>query len=499
MTPRKQKEYSALRGKVLRGGIKLVSNQAIIQASSFVRNVILARLITTADFGIASIFAMTFYLLEMLSNLAAETFLIQAKDGDEPEMQSTAQMLQSTRGFINGVFLFALSGPFSRLFGVPQARWAFAGLALVPMVKGLSHLDPGRLQRHMRFEPYILTNAIPSVIGTLLAYPLGVWFGNYLAMLWLLILQTGLGTLVSHATAERGYSWSWNQVFARRIFAFGWPLLINGLLMYLIFQGDRFIIGAAHQIFPKSTLTLSDLGVYSAAFSLTLAPALLIGSVGTSLFLPILSNSQEDKAQFLRRYLASCQVISLAAAVISIPLAIAGGNLVVLVYGQKYAGAESFTIWLVLMQFLRMIRVPPTLAAMAYGDTANAMYSNLARTSAFVGVLVVAAIGLPLQWVAASGFFGEAIALSVCVARLSRRHAVPVTNLMRPASFAGVGVFLGTAICILVGHSQTWPIMFAIATCFTAVFGILMLILFPHLREYVQHYLLREARDSGSL
>jgi O-antigen/teichoic acid export membrane protein len=495
----KSHESSTLRSKVLKGGIKLASNQAVIQVSSFVRNVILARLITTSDFGIASIFAMTFYLLEMISNLAAETLLIQAKDGDEPELQSTAQMLQSVRGFINGALLILLAGPFSRLFGVPQAHWAFAGLGLVPMLKGVAHLDPGRLQRHMRFEPYILTNAIPSVLGTLLAYPLGVYFGNYVAMLWLLILQTAIGTVVSHVSAERKYSWTWNRIFAKRIFDFGWPLLINGMLMYLIFQGDRFIIGSAHQLFPKSTLTLSDLGVYSAAFALTLAPSLLIGSVGTSLFLPMLANSQEDTDKFRRRYLAACQIVSLAAALISIPLVMAGGDLVVLIYGQKYAGAQTFIVWLVLMQFLRMMRVPPTLAAMAHGDTTNAMYSNLARTSAFAGVLVVAAIGMPLQWVAASGFFGEIIALTVCVTRLSWRHTVPGAILARPASVAGTGVAVGAVIYILLGHSLGWPSMFAISACFTAIVGFLMFVLFPHLREFVQHFLAREARDYGTL
>src|SRR6516162_2044857 len=118
------------RHSVVKGGMKLGSNQAFGQACSFARSVIFARLISPADFGVAATFAMTFSFLEMISNLAAETVLIQAKDGNEPAFQQTAQALQFLRGLINALFIFSLAGIVSRLFGVPQAKPAFQLLAL---------------------------------------------------------------------------------------------------------------------------------------------------------------------------------------------------------------------------------------------------------------------------------------------------------------------------------------------------------------------------------
>ena len=74
----------------LKGGLKLGANQVIIQACSFVRSVILARLISPEDFGIAATLAMTFSLFEMVSNLSAELLLVQAEDGNEPRFPKTA-------------------------------------------------------------------------------------------------------------------------------------------------------------------------------------------------------------------------------------------------------------------------------------------------------------------------------------------------------------------------------------------------------------------------
>jgi O-antigen/teichoic acid export membrane protein len=469
--------------KVAKGSVKLSASQGVGQVSLFVRNVILARLISTSDLGVASIFAMTAYLLEMMSNLSTEMLLIQAPDGDEPDFQATSQLIMASRGVLNALLLLLLATPLAHLFGIPQARWAFAAMALVPLLKGFTHLDANRVQRRMQFEPWILVNLIPNVAVTVLAYPLALWLKNYTVMLWVLIAQMATTVLVSHLVAERRYAWAWNRKYTRKIFEFGWPLVINGVLMYLIFQGDRFVIGAAHQLFPKSSFTLSDLGIYSVAFGLTLAPSLLVASVASSLFFALLSQSQNDRTQFQRRYFMAAQTIALASAMITIPFVVAGGPLVTFIYGQKYASAASFIGWLAAMQFLRTMRVAPTMAAMSLGDTENSMYSNIARSSAFIATLIAAAIGRNMAWIAICGFLGEILANIVCIQRLRRRHDVPARLCLYPAAVAGTGLVLAALIGFSGLGATTLPIAILAATAITALVVCGMLFLFPGLRQ----------------
>lgn len=461
----------SLHRSVFQGGLKLGSNQAFVQACSFIRNVIVARIISPADFGIAAVFSMTFFLLEMISNLAADTLLIQAADGDEPEFQKTAQALHAVRGITNSCIIFVLAGPISRLFGVPEARWAFHCLALLPLCKALNHLDTNRMQRDMRFGVQIVSDCGSNLLVTLLALPLGLWLRDYSLMLWLLIIQVAAFMILTHIMAERRYAWGWNANYAKRVLAFGWPLLINGLLMYIIFQGDRFIIGASRRLFVHSTYTLADLGVYSVAFSLTMAPTMLVASVSTSLFLPLLSRAQCAVAQFQLRYVACGELVSLAAAMTSTAFIIAGKSFVVLIYGAKYAAAAAFIGWLGAMWGLRTLRVAPTLAAMALGDTRNSMIANIARTSALGGVLIVAATGQPLLWIAICGFAGELLALAVCVWRLAREHAVPARIALKPFTMTGVGMG-AAALAVTAGISQI-----GLVAALLVSFG-LMLVLF---------------------
>ena len=305
---------------IFKGGSQLALGQIVSQACSFVRNLVIARIVSPADFGIAATFAMTLSLMEMVSNVASEMLLVQSPEGNEPGLQSTAQAMKVVRGIGNGLILLALAIPLSRLFGVPQATWAFACLAVYPFLLGFSHLDTYRLQREMKFMPWVLMTAGSNALVTVITFPLVYWLRNYSVMLWVLVLQSLFQTIISHFVAKRRYTWAWDKNYVRSMFHFGWPLLINGLLMYGIFEGDRLIIGSSNRLFPRSHFTLSDLGVYSVAFALTMAPTMVVANIGTSLFLPLLSQAQKSVQEFRERYALTSQLIAIAAILITLPV-----------------------------------------------------------------------------------------------------------------------------------------------------------------------------------
>jgi O-antigen/teichoic acid export membrane protein len=472
---------------ILRGGVTLAFGQGVSQACSFIRNILVARLISPKDFGIAATFAVTISAFEMMTNLSADRLLVQAKEGDEAGLQETSQAIQAGRSLLVASIIFLVGRPIAILFGEPQAGWAFELLALVPLFRCLFHLDTARLQREMHFRPTVTVDVGSQLLVTAAAVPLAFWLRDYRAMLWVLILQAASATVISHIVSERKYGWAWEKSYARRIISFGWPLLINGLLLFVILDGDRFIIGSARKLFHRSNLTLSDLGIWSVAFALTMAPTFFIANVSNSLLLPPLSRLQHDRGEFARRHSEFAQCVALLGAAVSVPLIVAGGPLIAAIYGDKYTEAGTFTGWLAAMWALRMVRYAPTMAAMALGDSRNAMWSNIARTVALGGVLVTVATGRGLVWIAISGFIGEVLALAVCLWRLDFRHAVPASICVRPFAALGAGLLAaGFVSWVGIGHLGLVPCVGASGTL-VIIETLMMLALFPSLR----HQLLR--------
>jgi O-antigen/teichoic acid export membrane protein len=123
------------------------------------------------------------------------------------------------------------------------------------------------------------------------------------------------------------------------------------------------------------------------------------------------------------------------------------------------------------MQSLRVIRVAPTIASIAQGNTVAIMLANIVRASALLMVLMVIAANLGLHWVAASGFVGEILAMVFLSLILLRNHSI------NPALYlAPVGVAL-TVMAVVVVASRG-------GITLTLLIGLLVVgVLFRHLKE----------------
>lgn len=425
----------------------LMGGQVLGQACSFLRNVVVARLLTPEDFGIAATFGIAVSIFEMISNLAVDTLLVQAEDGDRPAFQATAHAFQVIRGGIIALFLFLLAWPFSRLFDIPQALWAFQCMALVPLIRGFMHLDPKRLQRKFGFGADVVTELIPQILLVLAAWPFAWWFKDYTAMLWLLVLQVVVMVVVSHAVARRRYAWAWDRRFLDRMYAFGWPLLLNGLLMFFILQGDRLIVGSVYD--------MTQLGVYSAAFSITFIPSTMIAKVASALLLPLLSREQGNPPQFVVYYALSICVLCLTGIAVSTGFILFGERMVVMTFGTKYASVEAYIGWLATMQMIRVLRVGPTIASMAWGDTRTPLLCNVGRISVFPLAIWLGLTGKPLIWIVVMGCLGELIALLLMVMRLQGSQGLAIGHTMKP-TLIGAGAVTTAFGVSLTSPSYAW-------------------------------------------
>jgi O-antigen/teichoic acid export membrane protein len=431
---------------IVKGGMGLGAGQAVAQFSSFVKSVILARLLSPADFGIASIFALALSLLEMTSNLSLNTFIVQSKHGDDEAFQRTAHFLQVYRGAVAAILLFLLGGQIALLFGISEASWAFRLIALVPLIRAFNHLDLDRLQRGLRYGPSVTASVVSSISGTIAAAVLGFWLRNYSAMLGVILVQAAVFACASQLLAERPFRCLWKREYARQMLRFGWPLLINGFLMYCIFEGDRIAIGTANRIFHSTFYTLTDLGIYSVAFSLTMVTAMPIGTISTSLFLPLLSGAQDSPVKFERLFRLCMVSLCSFAAANAIVFIIGGGWIIQRIYGLKYSNAVEFIGWLSAMWAVRVIRAAPTMAAIARGDTKNGMISNIVRNLSFISTLLAISIGGKLVWIAINGFLGEVAALITCLWYLNKKHSVSAVPYLKAPALVALGIIAAFAL-----------------------------------------------------
>src|ERR1041385_4206044 len=154
----------SLRRQLLRGGSVLTISEGIAFILKFLRSIVVARILSPPDFGIAATFVITMQFLEMLSDLGADKLLVQCKEEESRRLQQLSQLMTMVRGVLIGLLILALAGPIAHLFRTPDAVGAYRWLALVPVIRGLTHQDLIRMQRELRFGPWVKSQIASSVL-----------------------------------------------------------------------------------------------------------------------------------------------------------------------------------------------------------------------------------------------------------------------------------------------------------------------------------------------
>jgi O-antigen/teichoic acid export membrane protein len=379
-----------------------------------VRNIIIARLISVADYGIASTFMLAMSIVEMMSALGLQQQLVQAKNGNDPHLQAALQGFQVMRACSNSVILFLLGAPLARFFGHPDLAWAYQMVALIPMLNGLTHFDQHRMNRKMNYWPSFLIAVVPAIISVLSVWPIYKMFGDFRVMLFVLIAQTVLQTMATHIVAERSYKLSFDREIISSSLRFGWPLLLNGMLMFAIFNGDRMIVGRE--------LGMKELGLFSMAFSLSLTPTLVIAKSLMNFFLPQLSATAMVKERFQHLSTATFEAHLFFGNLLIVGMALVGGPFLHFTLGEKYAAAIPLLTWLAMMQGLRIFKGGSSTVALSHAHTANAMLGNITRVAALPlawYVLVNGGTLIEMVWIGlVAEFVGFALGLWLALHRL---------------------------------------------------------------------------------
>ena len=433
-----------LRNKILYGGALLTAGQALSQCLSVVRNILVAKLLVTEeDFGIASLLITSLGLYEMITNIGVSTFVVQDRDGDQQHFQNVIHLVSLIRGMASAVLLLVFAYPLALIFGIPQATWAFASLAAIPVLRGLTHLDILRLQREHLFMPTVLQELVGQLVSVTICIPFLKIFRDYSAVLYILILQTAVMTAMSHILAKRQYRWARDLEIERRIMRFGIPLLFNGVLYFFISQGDRIALGSAGQLFSTAHYTMKDMAAYSAAYLIaSLAPQFLT-RILTSLFMPLLSSS--DDSSFVVNTGACIEGFAFIGSMVAVPMVILSDLLVSLLYGGRYSSAGICTVFLVISQTIFVIRSGANIPMLARARTWEVLINSAWRCSAFLGTFALAVAGLPVHFIIIPSIIGELLGLVLLAKESSTRFNVPTACTARPLCYTLLGLIVSAA------------------------------------------------------
>ena len=335
-----------VRALLVRGlGWKAIS-QVMLQLSRVVVAIILARLLTPADYGIAAMVLVFSGLVYVFADLGLGAALIQRRELTEDD-RSTAFWLSVGAGLLLTIIGIAVAGPLASFYGEPEVRPLFQALSLSFLVTALGTTQAALLTRSMSFRSLELRMMIATVIGAAAGIVVALRGGGA----WAIITQQLAVAVASTIMLWVVSNWHPQARFTRasvgRIGGYGAHMFGSSLCFYLNRNIDNLLIGRF--------LGPAALGMYALAYNVMLTPLNRLSRPVQDVFFPALSWMQDDPRRMVAVWLRVTRLVAAVALPAMLGLIILAPEFVRIVLGEQWLPAVpiiQILAWAGLLQSL---------------------------------------------------------------------------------------------------------------------------------------------------
>ena len=319
-----------MRRLAVRGAAASVSASGLSLAAQVISTVILARLLTPADFGVVTMVT-TFSLLVASFGLNGFTEAVIQFEGIDRYTASNLFWLNSGAGLVLSIAFAAAGSLLARLYGNPLVADVATGLSVGIFIAAVSVIHLALLKRAMCFAALSTNDVVGRVVCAGVSITLALRGWGY----WALVA----GIVAAQLSVTIGAWWlcRWVPSLPRRTGRTGarvrFAAKVYGQFSaaYATLNIDNLLVGWRFNAVA--------LGFYKKAFDLFALSASQLTAPLNNVALAALSRLNQDHVRF-RRYLAnSLGMIAFAGMAMSADLTLVGKDIVRLVLGPKWSEA----------------------------------------------------------------------------------------------------------------------------------------------------------------
>lgn len=315
-------------GRVLRSAAFLAGARLIVRLFSLLNLIVLARLLSPTDFGVAALAFTAIWFLQSFSDLKMHNALI-ALDVLDRSHLNTAFTLDLIRGMTIATLLFVGAGPIAHFMEEPALEPVLRVMSVMLIVDGLK--NPGFVvyERDIDYSREFRRQTAATVIASLSGIAAAVYFRSY----WAIVIAS----IVERIMHLAGTYWRiphrpWFGLSDWRSFiGFNTWLSLQGMVSRLTTMASRILIG--------KFLGTGAVGVYTVASQLASLPTHELMVPLRRVLFPALSSIKDDPERLRKGYRTGQATILGLALPISLGLAFFAEEVILVLFGAQWLEA----------------------------------------------------------------------------------------------------------------------------------------------------------------
>jgi len=323
---KRQKKFYGRTAKV--GALWSLMRQGGNEILGIPSSMIMARLLSPHDFGVAAASSLFMQLATRLTQFGFGAALIRIKNM-RPEHATSVYVVNQVMGAITYAILYLASPYMGRFFHSPEAGQLLSLAALTFLISPLGTVPAALLQRRMQFRYTVLADWTDTIVGLVVTVIFAFkgyafWslvYGHLSGLIVRVFLQMYLAAWIPSFKATRAS--------LKELLSFGLGLHSKRLLDYGASNVDNLVVGRM--------LGMTALGMYDKAFT-TMNKIVFRLTLGQAPF-RIFSIIHEDEERFRRAYARLMLSITLLAYPMLAGCIVLAKPLFGVLYGPKWSAA----------------------------------------------------------------------------------------------------------------------------------------------------------------
>lgn len=323
----------SLRQKTIRGLSWAFIDRFANQVSQFIFGIILARLLSPAEYGLIGMLAIFFEVADTFVMAGFSEALIRKTDPTQKDY-STVFLVNVVTGIFFYAILCAIAPGISWFFNEQQLTPIIWVMGSTIVINALSMVARVPLTKDMNFKALatisVLSNIVSGAVAIVLAFKgYGVW-----SLVWRNIVYSLTNTFLIFLFSRPKLGLQFSKDSFREIFGFGSKLLASRLFLEFYNNLYYILIG--------KFFSARELGLYTRANGYKDMFSRTLHNVIQSVSFPALSEIKDDDVRLKNAYRKLVQSTTYLTAIMMFGLAAASDNFILGLIGPKWADSIPY-------------------------------------------------------------------------------------------------------------------------------------------------------------
>ena len=435
--------------KIFSATLWVVAARWGLRAIGLISTVILARLLTPADFGVVALAMLVVGLIEIVNETGLAIYIIRHPNPQRSHFD-TVFTLQLIVGAALTLTIFAIAPLGAAFFRTPEIEPVIQLLSLRSLLWGLE--NPGIIwfRRNMVFQKefqllvgaklgsFAITLAAAILLRSYWALAIGIISGGVITVILSYVLHPYRPRL---SLAEGRDAWSFST----------WMLLVH-VLEFANMRIDEVIVGR--------TRTTTEMGYYNVASDIAATPVQELVYPMTRVWLPAFAQLADDPDALERTYRWIIAAVGILALSIGVGLALVANDAALLVLGAQWLPAVPVMQILAVTAALSAITLPLGSVLGATGDPRVVLFLHATRSALLLAALIPAALWYGLAEIALGRAIATALSVAIAFTVFERATGLPIFTLARGlARPAGAALAMAAAVLTLQAALPDLPLL----------------------------------------